>query len=101
MISGKIDGLFMDPNRKTHFDFLENQLATAPNEGEYLCGKELTGADILMIFPLEMARGNGFITKEKYPKLVAYVTRLQEREANIRATKKIEEVTGEKYKPQG
>ena len=91
--------MFLIPNRKTHFDFLENQLGTSPGGGEFFCGKELTGADVLMIFPLEAAYGSGLITQEKYPKLVAWVKRTQERDAYKGAIKKIEEVSGEKYKP--
>ncbi|KAF2232028.1 glutathione transferase [Viridothelium virens] len=99
MISGRVDSLFLNPNRKTHFDFLEDQLKTSPDEGEFFCGKELTGADILMIFPLEAARGSGLITQEKYPKLVAYVKKIHEREAFKKAIEKIEEVSDEKYQP--
>ena len=99
MIAGRVDSLFLNPNRKTHFDFLEEQLATSPNEGEFFCGKGLTGADILMIFPLEAASGSGSITKEKYPRLVGYVEKIQQREANKRAIEKIEKITGEKYQP--
>jgi len=53
----------------------------------------------MMIFPLEAAQWRAGLTKEKYPKLSAYITRLQQREAFQRAIKKIEDVTGEKYNP--
>lgn len=52
MITGAIETKFLTPNLKTQFDFLESQLATSPDEGGYLCGAELTGADIMMSFPL-------------------------------------------------
>ncbi|KAI9690176.1 MAG: hypothetical protein M1822_009137 [Bathelium mastoideum] len=98
-IAGRVHSMFLDPNYKTHFDFLEEKLATSPNGGEFFCGKELTGADILMIFPLEAALESGLISKEKYPRLATYVKSIHEREANKRAVKRIEEATGEKYQP--
>ncbi|KAJ9638235.1 bifunctional glutathione transferase/peroxidase [Coniosporium apollinis] len=98
-IVGKMNTAFLHPNFKTHLDFLEDQLATSPNGGEFLCGPELTGADIMMIFPLEAAQWRAGLTKEKYPRLAAYIERLQQREAFQRAIKKIEDVTGEKYTP--
>ncbi|KAF2084049.1 glutathione S-transferase [Saccharata proteae CBS 121410] len=99
-IAGRIKSLFLEPNFKTHFGFLEEQLTTAPGGGgAFFCGKELTGADILMSYPLEGAQMRAGLSKEAYPKLNAYVERLHEREAYKKAVAKIEEVTGEKYDP--
>ena len=96
MITGAVDSKFLTPNIKSNFDFLESQLASSPNNGEFLCGDELTGADILMSFPLGAARGgrSGGFTKEAYPLMWAYVDRLQGREAYKRAVEKIVEVEG-------
>jgi glutathione S-transferase len=47
-----------------------------------------------MSFPLQVAHGRAGLTKEKYPKLSAYLDRLQEREAYKRAVQKIEEIDG-------
>ncbi|KAI9709099.1 MAG: hypothetical protein M1820_003545 [Bogoriella megaspora] len=96
-ITNRVQSTFLAQNVKANFDFLEQQLETSPSGGEFLCGKELTGADILMIFPLEAAHGAGLFNSETHPKLVAYVKRLQEREASLKAEKRIEETTGEKY----
>ena len=93
-IAGKITDLYLNPNFKTHLDFLESQIATSPNGGEYLCGKELTGADILMSFPLGAAKGRAGLTQEKYPKLWAYVDRLEAREPFKRAVQKIIDLEG-------
>lgn len=41
-IAGRVDALFLTENFKTHFSFLESQLASSPDGGEYLCGAELT-----------------------------------------------------------
>lgn len=93
-ISAKISSSHLEPNFKTHYSFLENQLATCPDGGEYFCGKDITGADIMMIFPLEAARSKAGLTKDKYPKLYAYVDRILERPAYKRAVEKIEQIEG-------
>lgn len=72
-------------------------MASSPNGGEYLCGKELTGADTLLIFPLQAARWKCGLTKDKYPHLHAYIARMEERDAYRRSVAKAEEVTGEKF----
>ena len=54
LITGAVDSKYVRPNLKTHFDFLESQLATAPDGGGYLCGIDLTGADFMMSTPLGM-----------------------------------------------
>ncbi|KAI9847787.1 MAG: hypothetical protein M1837_001680 [Sclerophora amabilis] len=94
MIAGKINSMFLEPNLNTHFGFLESQIASCPHGGDYLCGKELTGADVLMSFPLEVSKGRLGLVSEKYPKLCAYVDRLQARDAYKRAVQKIVEVEG-------
>lgn len=78
-------------------------MATSPGGGEYLCGKNLTAADILMSFPLEAAFSRaGLGTDEAaYPKLVAYVKRMQEHDSYKRAAKKAEEMSGEPHKVLG
>ena len=98
MIAGKLDSMFLQPNFKTNFEFLEAQLASSPNGGEYLCGDTLTGADILMSFPLEAAKGRAGMTPDKYPRLCEYVERLQAREAYKRAVQKVIDIEGE-YNP--
>jgi glutathione S-transferase len=81
--------MFLHPNFKKHLDFLESQMASSPNGGEYLCGKEMTGADIMMSFPLEAMKSRAGLTKEKYPLLWAYVDRLESREASKKAVQDI------------
>ena len=69
---GFLETNYLEPNFKTHFDFLESQIASSPNDGQYLCGQDLSGADIMMSFPVGAARGRvkGF-TQQNYPKLWA------------------------------
>lgn len=94
MIMGAVESRFLSPNMETHFAFLESQIASSPDGGEYLCGRELTGADILMSFPLGAARGRSTFSEEKYPKLWAYVLKLESLEGYKRAVDKIIEVEG-------
>jgi glutathione S-transferase len=97
MIVGKLETVYLEPTFRTHFGFLEEQLASSPEGGEYLCGKDLTAADILMSFPVEAATIRLGLTKETKPKMFAYVDKLHKRDAYKRAIAKIEEATGEKY----
>ena len=94
MIAGSVESLYLVPNFTTHFRFLEDQIATSPQNGEFLCGKDLTGADILMIFPLGASKERAGLTQEKYPKLWAYIDRIESREAFKKAIQKIIEVEG-------
>ena len=93
-VANRVTSFFLAPNFKTHYDFVEAQLQTSPDGGEYLCGKDLTAADILMSFPLEAGMGLSGMTKEQYPLIWAYVDRLYQRESYKRSVQKIEEVEG-------
>jgi glutathione S-transferase len=94
-IAGRVDAAFLEPNFKTHLTYLESLLGSS--ESGFLCGEEITGADFMMEFPLLAAKGRAGLTKEKYPKLWAYIDRLHERDAYKKAVSKVEEVTGEKF----
>lgn len=54
LITGAVEKMFLNPNLRLQWDFLESQLASAPSGGGYLCGAQMTGADIMMIAPLGM-----------------------------------------------
>ena len=75
-------------------DFLEEQLATSPDGGRYLAGTNLSGADILMIFPLQACRHKGDLTAAKYPKLNAYINLLEATDSYKRSVAKIVELEG-------
>ena len=93
--------MFLTKNFETHYAFLESQLASSPDGGKYLCGKDLTAADILMSFPLMMARtSRGRISMSDYPKLNEYTNMLENNEAYLRSIKRVEEVSGEPVKSQ-
>ena len=94
-IADKVDNMYLNDNFATHFGFLESQLASSPDNGEYLCGASLTAADILMSFPIIAA--NEKVDANKFPKLKAYAARMQAHEGNVASIKKIEEITGMPY----
>jgi len=91
-----VESMYLNENFKTHFGFLESQLASSPDDGKYLCGKDLTAADILMSYPLIL--GKGKIDKPAFPKLMAYIDMLEKHEGYVESIKKIEELSGEPYK---
>ncbi|KAL9056641.1 MAG: hypothetical protein Q9162_002812 [Coniocarpon cinnabarinum] len=91
-IAGKVQSSYLEPNFETHYSFLENQLSTS--SGDYLCGKDLTGADIMMQFPLEGSMDTTGLTKDKYPKTYAYVSSLMEREAYKKSIERVKKETG-------
>ncbi|KAJ7125237.1 glutathione S-transferase-like protein [Mycena epipterygia] len=99
-ISGKIRSGFLEPNLVTHFAFLEEQLSSAPNGGPYLCGAQLTGADMMMSFPIIIVtdggdRGPAGLNKETHPKLFAYAELMKKSGSYQRAVDKIVELEGE------
>ncbi|KAH9819869.1 glutathione S-transferase 1-like [Teratosphaeria destructans] len=98
-IASRIEAQFLNANFKTHFAFLNEQLATSPNNGQYLCGPELTAADIMMSYPLTAALNRKKIDKALYPKLYEYAERLESHPGYKQSIKKIEQITGETFKP--
>ncbi|KAK4448985.1 glutathione S-transferase [Podospora aff. communis PSN243] len=97
-VVGKTNEAFVRPNMKKHLSFLEEQLASAPGGGPYLCGAHLTVADILLSYPLGTMSGElrrleaGRDALAPYPKLKAYAERLQKEEGYLRAREKIKEL---------
>lgn len=59
-----------------------------------MCGTHLTGADILMSFPLVAGRKRAGVTKESYPKVTAYTEMLEKEPGYVKGAKKIEEIDG-------
>lgn len=98
-VAGKIDGSFVDPELKTHFDFLEDYLIKSPGGGEFFCGNSITGADIMIHFGLEGATRRVPLSETSYPKLYEYMRRLQKRDAYQRAADRVSKDSGEKYVP--
>jgi glutathione S-transferase len=82
-ISGRTIEGYIDPQLKTHFDFLESELA----KSTWFAGEDFSAADVMMSFPMEAggARGNAFAGR---PKVKAFVERIHARPAYKRALEK-------------
>ncbi len=93
-VADRITSMFLRPNFETHYKFIESQLETSPDGGDYLCGKDLTAADILMSFPLEAGKSRSGMTQEQCPRLWRYVDLLHQREAYQRSVQKIRDIEG-------
>jgi glutathione S-transferase len=67
---------YIDPQLKTHFDFIEGELGRS----EWFAGKEFSAADVMMSFPLEAGgvRANAY---EGRPLIKAYVDKIHARPA--------------------
>lgn len=67
---------------QNHFSFINDEM----KDREYFVGSELTGADIMMSFPLEAANARGALAP--FENLAAFVTRIQARPAYLRGLEK-------------
>lgn len=103
LIANQIIAMLVFPNMKRHFAMLEEYLATSPGGGNYLCGPNLTGADILLGYPLIAGRAGAFDSmgtwekgsfQQTFPRLHAYIGRLAEEPGWKRSVEKIKEIEG-------
>lgn len=97
IVASQVESAFLTRNVEGNLAFLEDQLKSAPEGGPYICGKDLTAADIMLSFPVIAAAGRVLQDKkqqDKYPKLFAYSQRLQQIAGYKAAVKKIEEIEG-------
>ena len=74
---------WVDPQLKTHFDFIESELGRFPG----FAGADFSAADVMMSFPLEAAadRANAFAGR---PRIKAFVEAIHARPAYRRALEK-------------
>ena len=72
-IAKMIETQYLNINFETHLSFLEDEMSG--EEREFICGKELSAADFMMVFPLEACSQIGGLTGERYPALWAYMKR--------------------------
>ena len=82
-ISGKVKSTFIRPQITQHLDYMEAELGKAL----WFAGKEFTGADIQMSFPIEAAASRGGLDSSR-PKLMEFLKRIHARPAYKRALKK-------------
>ena len=82
-ISSKVMNLMVRPNLKRQLDFMESELGRSP----WFAGSGLTGADIMMSFPLEAAAQRAGLDASR-PRLVDFLKRVHARPAYQRALKR-------------
>lgn len=92
MVTGKVESGFLNGEYKLQLDFLEGELSGR----EFIVGDKFTGADIMVSWPLMMARKGRVpaFTQEAYPKLWAYLDRMAEREAYKKTQEKVRYIRG-------
>ena len=73
---------YVDPNIKLHFDYIERELGKT----QWFAGDALSGADIMMIFPLEAMMSRGAAGAR--PNIEAYVKKVHGRDAYQAALEK-------------
>ncbi|WP_417615762.1 glutathione S-transferase [Oceanisphaera sp.] len=78
-----VERAFLNQQIHTHLNFVADHLACH----EWFLGESFSAADIQMSFPLEAAMHRAEMA-DSYPRLKAYVTRLQARPAYLRALEK-------------
>lgn len=78
-ISGQVKKLFINPNIKLHFDFMESELS----KRQWFAGNEFSAADIQLSFPIEAAETRGLLNER--PKLKAYLKAIHARPAYQKA----------------
>ncbi|KAL2829385.1 hypothetical protein BJY01DRAFT_261265 [Aspergillus pseudoustus] len=93
-IAWQLEKQYVKNTLVTHIEFLEDELSKQGNKGDFFVGDKLTGADIMMSFPVEVLKARGDLDSGRYPFLVRYLERLKSRETWKRADAKIFEVTG-------
>lgn len=82
-IAAKANAGFIDPQLKTHFDFIEKSLA----DGDWFVGMRFSAADIMMSFALEAADSRGMDLKD-YPAIKRYLAAIHARPAYRAALEK-------------
>lgn len=82
-IAHKVTQSFIQPNIDRQLDFMEAELSARP----WFAGAEFTAADIQMSFPLEAAVVRGGLDQRR-PKLMAFLKRIHERPAYLRAVER-------------
>lgn len=79
-ISAQVKKSFINPNLERQFKYIDSVLAQRP----WFCGEEMTGADIMMSFPLEAAMQRAESARAM-PHVAAFVKKIHARPAYIKA----------------
>jgi len=67
-----------------HIEYLEGELAASP----WFVGTEFSAADVMLSFPIEIARARGGLTQQSGPRLMDFLNRIHARPAYQRALQK-------------
>ncbi len=79
-IAQKVKSAFIEPQLRTHLDYMESELGQAP----WFAGERFSAADIQMSFPLEAAARRGGLDASR-PRLMGFLSRIHARPAYKRA----------------
>lgn len=79
-LSKQVHKAFIDPNLRTHFDFMEKELA----HQSWFAGAQFSAADIMMSFPLEAAKARAGLDSSR-PHLIEFLEKIHARPAYQRA----------------
>ena len=79
-ISAKVSAMLIDPQLKSHLDYLEGELGRST----WFAGEEMTAADVQMSFPVEAASQRAGLDASR-PKLMDFLSRIHARPAYLRA----------------
>ncbi|BAK67156.1 glutathione S-transferase [Sphingobium sp. SYK-6] len=82
-IMGRIAMRRIQPMIDVHLDYIEAELAQRP----WFAGEQISGADIMMSFPLEAARARGGLSEER-PNITAWLDKVHARPAYRTALEK-------------
>jgi glutathione S-transferase len=82
-IVGKVNATFLDPQLRLHLGFLEGELT----KSAWFAGEEFSAADVQMSFPVEAAAARSGFGSD-FPRLSAWLERIQARPAYQRALEK-------------
>ena len=74
---GKLVQRQFQPMIDVHLDYVEAELGKRP----WFAGEEFTAADIMMSYPMEAARERAGLRPEHHPHSVAWIKKIQERQA--------------------
>ncbi len=84
-ISQQVKNSYLEPNLNAQLEFIDNHL----KQNTWFCGSQLTGADIMMSFPLEIAIHNGKTKPNRTPNnILRYVSQIHQRPCYQRALAK-------------
>jgi glutathione S-transferase len=82
-IAAKAKASFIEPQLRTHLDFMEGELA----KSLWFAGEAFSAADVQMSFAVEAARARGGLDAKR-PRLMAFLERIHARPAYLRAVER-------------